>query len=512
MFASDDHATSWQSIAGGPTQTGGLVSGALENLVLSPHDDATLFAATRLPTAIYRSTDDGASWSTFGTLPISGTAYVSQIAVADSDAQRMYFAAAESSGNFYASQDGGNNWTPRNVPTVGDVVNIAVNPDDAELVLVTTDAASVWRSTNGGISWSQTLTGSSFSSGALSYSPHVAGRVYVGSTQSAYVSDDSGLTWSAFSQSLSSMDSALLEHPIYPDVFVTTVRGQGPIRSLDGGITWESFDELDPLVDHDWDSMFYADYELGLDVARSEIVYATGDGGTGQGLGVYTISRDTSVLIETSAATIDLLATADVSVMLTNQSNKMAGRVRSSIDVSPNVRVVSATLAGGACVIEANTVNCELDALPPGESAAVSMVVEPIWVGDVTITATVASLEKDPNPADNVFASTQLTVVSADVDEDGVADLEDNCVFMTNADQRDSNADGFGNLCDADLNDDLIVNVVDLGILRTRFFSDDADADFNGDGTVNVVDLGLMRARFFLAPGPSGLEPPVLVQ
>lgn len=99
------------------------------------------------------------------------------------------------------------------------------------------------------------------------------------------------------------------------------------------------------------------------------------------------------------------------------------------------------------------------------------------------------------------------SAASADSDNDGVADGLDNCTEVFNADQRDSNADGFGNECDADLNNDGIVNAVDLGLLRVAFFTDDADADLNGDGTVNIVDLGRMRSLFFSPPGPSGLAP-----
>ena len=38
---------------------------------------------------------------------------------------------------------------------------------------------------------------------------------------------------------------------------------------------------------------------------------------------------------------------------------------------------------------------------------------------------------------------------------------------------------------------------IDLGLLRSVFFTPDADADFNGDGIVNVVDLGILRSGFF---------------
>ena len=96
---------------------------------------------------------------------------------------------------------------------------------------------------------------------------------------------------------------------------------------------------------------------------------------------------------------------------------------------------------------------------------------------------------------------------TVDTDGDGVTDSADNCTLVANADQRDTNGDGFGNVCDADLNNDGIVNVVDLGQLRAVFFTANADADFNGDGVVNVVDLGILRSGFFLPPGPSGVAP-----
>jgi hypothetical protein len=100
-----------------------------------------------------------------------------------------------------------------------------------------------------------------------------------------------------------------------------------------------------------------------------------------------------------------------------------------------------------------------------------------------------------------------VTASGADADGDGVADAADNCTLVPNADQRDTNGDGFGNICDADLNNDNVVNFIDLGILRSVFFTADPDADLNGDGSVNFVDLGIMRATFFGPPGPSGVAP-----
>ncbi len=91
-----------------------------------------------------------------------------------------------------------------------------------------------------------------------------------------------------------------------------------------------------------------------------------------------------------------------------------------------------------------------------------------------------------------------------DSDGDGVEDSADNCIDAGNQDQRDTDGDGFGNVCDADLNNDCIVNGIDLGLLNAAFFSADANTDFNGDGVVNAVDLGILKQAFFGSPGPSG--------
>jgi len=99
------------------------------------------------------------------------------------------------------------------------------------------------------------------------------------------------------------------------------------------------------------------------------------------------------------------------------------------------------------------------------------------------------------------------TLVAIDTDADSIPDLDDNCTLQVNPDQRNTDGDAYGNLCDPDLDDNGIVNFTDLGLLKGVFFSNDPDADFNGDGSVNFADLGIMKAFFFSAPGPAGVLP-----
>ena len=59
----------------------------------------------------------------------------------------------------------------------------------------------------------------------------------------------------------------------------------------------------------------------------------------------------------------------------------------------------------------------------------------------------------------------------ADGDGDGVADWHDNCLEDANAEQVDSDGDGFGNQCDADFTNNGEVNIIDYGIFLSAYNS-----------------------------------------
>ncbi len=122
-----------------------------------------------------------------------------------------------------------------------------------------------------------------------------------------------------------------------------------------------------------------------------------------------------------------------------------------------------------------------------------------------------------PSPL-GVSASTGYVITpgffaTPDSDADSVRDFLDNCTFDPNVSQLDSNGDGYGNLCDPDLDNNGTTNFGDYILLTSAFLATpqspnwNPDADLTGDGVVNFGDVVLFQFFFLQSPGPSGLAP-----
>lgn len=114
------------------------------------------------------------------------------------------------------------------------------------------------------------------------------------------------------------------------------------------------------------------------------------------------------------------------------------------------------------------------------------------------------------NDASLSGASYLILAPNVDTDGDGTIDALDNCRLLANANQADSNGDGFGNRCDADLNNNGATNAQDTGLYRQQLGQPSVAptynaADINANGAVNAQDTGLVRQLLGSPPGPSGL-------
>ncbi len=99
-----------------------------------------------------------------------------------------------------------------------------------------------------------------------------------------------------------------------------------------------------------------------------------------------------------------------------------------------------------------------------------------------------------------------------DADGDGVLDGVDNCTMVANPDQIDTNADGIGNRCDADIDNNCTINFIDISQFTPKFNSSvgnplyDEDFDIDSSGALNFVDYIAYTSAFGGPPGPSANE------
>ena len=125
-------------------------------------------------------------------------------------------------------------------------------------------------------------------------------------------------------------------------------------------------------------------------------------------------------------------------------------------------------------------------------------------------------VESASDPGECLGANHELAAgrgaADGDADGDGIDDFFDNCTAEPNPDQRDTDADGLGDLCDPDLDGDGLVGPSDffgffrpcLGARRSTRPAC-AAADLDGDGLVGVADFfRVFRPRLGLPPGPAG--------
>jgi hypothetical protein len=96
-----------------------------------------------------------------------------------------------------------------------------------------------------------------------------------------------------------------------------------------------------------------------------------------------------------------------------------------------------------------------------------------------------------------------------DADADGVPDLIDNCTVQKNPEQIDDDIDGFGNRCDADLDESGVVTINDFNLFRTCFLEAannqafNLSCDFDGSRTITGLDAKIFSALYGKKPGPS---------
>ncbi len=238
LFASEDRGDTWQRI------DAGINASQVGAVAYVSTDHTTLLAGLGEceDSRVARSEDGGRTWET-GELLFQLNS-IDALGVAPSDPQRI-LAGGDGPG-IYRSLDGGLSWTYRRLTTSSSLglLDFAFHPQDPDIVFaVTSSPEGLMRSLDGGITWTtvQPIGGSQEATVAFApYDPQILLYAWLGLHRSV----DGGETWQHL-DSVPGSTTHILFDPDRPG-FVLAGGDVGESKlllSTDGGVTWSVLED-----------------------------------------------------------------------------------------------------------------------------------------------------------------------------------------------------------------------------------------------------------------------------
>ena len=212
VFRSVDSGGNWTAVHSGLTNL------AVTTLAIDPSTPTTLYAGTD-GGGVFKSSDAGGNWTAANAglgLGLLSNPSVTALAIDPASPGTLYAAAS-----FYAlelwlwsvfkSTDGGGSWTQANTGLPGGatlgaprgVQALAVDPAQPA-TLYAVDQYSTFKSSDGGDTWAPVGLGLSGTAQDMVIDPSLAGRLYAATDDGVFLSTDGGDTWTPVNNGLAS--------------------------------------------------------------------------------------------------------------------------------------------------------------------------------------------------------------------------------------------------------------------------------------------------------------------
>jgi photosystem II stability/assembly factor-like uncharacterized protein len=318
VFKTTDGGASWTPINSGLGTTG------VWDLAVNPQTPETLYASTRFG-GVFKSVNGGDTWSAANTGLSNAQVY--SLAIAAAQPARLYagtfkgvmstsleegpsnwsnpqigniiralvadplspstlYAWNDNSAGFHQgflhkTSDSGAHWTQTSFVIAGGLAIDPLTPSILYAYSIAPAGRGVYRTTDGGTSWS--FTGFNLPTEVLAVDPMTPTTVYAGTANGVFKTTDSGASWTAVNNGLGAsvgydVIALAVDPQMTSNVFVAR-RGRGLNKSTDGGQQWTAttgvpaLDVYAIVVDpHSSSNVYAATYGAG--------VFKSTDGGT----------------------------------------------------------------------------------------------------------------------------------------------------------------------------------------------------------------------------------------
>src|SRR5215469_1489175 len=271
----------------------------VSSLVIDPQDPNTLYAAASAGShsGVFKSTDGGANWIRDGSPRDGGVA----LAIDPTHPNTLYALGTYSPPDgILKSTDGGASWSAANSgfpPGYDEIVSLTIDPQNPDTLYASVGGchttpctySGVFKSTDGGTSWTGTGLAYSTPPTFLTIDPINNATVYAGTYNGIAKSLDGGASWNAANSGLTaSRIDFLAIDPVNVGGFFTIIQGK-VLRTADGGAHWTEI--YTPLPSDDGRSTYPA-ATLVADPSAPGTLYVGIGGGNEEGGGGILKSTD----------------------------------------------------------------------------------------------------------------------------------------------------------------------------------------------------------------------------
>ncbi len=241
IFHSDNLGSSWSRDSLGSFNS-------IFDVEMSSNGD--IYAA-QYGTGVLKSADNGTTWGKTDTLVINRF-----VRAVTPDPLNPLVVYAGTGNGVFKTTNGGLSWVDAKggvIPFSTSIRSLKASPLTSGLIFAGTDVDFLYRSANGGVTWSHVTSLNGFAAQdafvrSIGFDPVAANVAYIGSDSGhVYKSSDAGNNWSLLVDlpTVNSVRRVLVNPANTSNIFVATFGG-GVFVTEDGGSTWYSYN--DPLI------------------------------------------------------------------------------------------------------------------------------------------------------------------------------------------------------------------------------------------------------------------------